>query len=449
MKIKAIDGSKNVIEKADIDKAIALAGFHFPYMNLGLHSARFYENDAIDTAAVDGKFRIQINGSWFNSISVPQRAAVILHEVWHPTLGHFIRALLFPNVSREILNQAMDVEIHCCKKLWNLLRNGPEKFGICAEGLDLEPGRSMEYYVEELLKRQQDKEGDSGNDDSGTEAGDGSNGDSPSCGDGSSGTTDSGDADNGGENGDSANAGPPGVKPLTQKAPELDDDKYPGMGDYQKDQLVKRIIHQVSESADPGELGSSIAKYVGEAMQPPKVPWQSILKTYLSEGIEGFKRGNEDKTYARMGKWGGDFISGGTYSPEPNVSVILDTSGSMGNLFDTCLAEIGSLLQQQEKIFFMCFDTDTTLAKPVRNFKDLEIQGGGGTCMDQALIRATDKYFCKENDIHVPDIVVLLTDCETRWPKRRISATTIVVAVGNSSWLQYVPKWCNLVKVGG
>jgi hypothetical protein len=50
-----------------------------------------------------------------------------------------------------------------------------------------------------------------------------------------------------------------------------------------------------------------------------------------------------------------------------------------------------------------------------------------------------------------PDAIILITDCETAWPKKKPRARVVVAAVGRSDYYP-IPAWarvCDLTKEGG
>ena len=308
--------------------------------------------------------------------------------------------------------------------------------------------------------------GDSDDDNKGTSNDDDDNNDGDGSDDGNSGSTDSGDTDSSGEDGDSTDVGPPGIAgkgtgiPKGHEAPlggeggcEDTDDSLgdlPGVPEHEVEKVVRRTVRDVVESHARSQVGAGYFEYAVESLKAPKVPWQSILQGLLGSAIEGWKRGMEDKSYASQSRRGNpDIIMPGWYSPEPSITVVVDTSGSMGRLLEDCASEIASLLREQSDIFFVAFDTRVTAAQKVRRIEDLCFKGGGGTCMDVALEKVCDEVFCQENEIHKPDLVVLLTDCETDWPRDPLDTRIIVVGVGNS-WYnrrEHIPMWMDYVKV--
>lgn len=486
--VTPVTEERGVLTSSIMEGARTVAIYEFRYWRRIISTLTFYENnnDSCPTAKIDQRMRVQINGPWFLGLSVNQRAAVLVHEAAHIIMKHRHREKVFLPLNPVLLNICADYEINSGPKLWNYLQDGPEPQGIHPSKAGWEEGRSFEYYVQKMLEQieeEEEEEGDGGgdgedtyteggypggsdDDNKGTATHDDDNNDNDGSGDGNGGSTDSGGTDNSGEDDDSTDVGPPGVAgkgtgiPKGHEAPlgggggceDIDDSlgDLPGMPEHETEKVVRRTVRDMVESHARSQVGAGYFEYAVDSLKPPKVPWQSILQGLLGSAIEGWKRGMEDKSYAAQGRRGNpDIIMPGWYSPEPSITVVVDTSGSMGRLLEDCASEIASLLREQSDIFFVAFDTRVTAAQKVRRIEDLCFKGGGGTCMDVALEKVCDETFCQENEIHKPDLVVLLTDCETGWPSSPLDTRIIVVGVGNSYYnrREYIPMWMDYVKV--
>ena len=144
----------NVLPKKLLEQTMAVANYEFNYTRRTLFGCSFTENDAIETACINKKNQVQINGEFFMELPVNQRVGTLIHEVYHPILRHFDRALPFLDyVPPLIINMAQDLEVHSCNKLWGYLQDGPTPLGIRAEQFDLPDGRSFEFYVQKLVEK--------------------------------------------------------------------------------------------------------------------------------------------------------------------------------------------------------------------------------------------------------------------------------------------------------
>ena len=132
------------------------------------------------------------------------------------------------------------------------------------------------------------------------------------------------------------------------------------------------------------------------------------------------------------------FILPTTHSHIPKVVAVLDTSGSMGKEeIDLAVTELYGIFKSITRPFTMIsVDTEVSNKSKVSG-KKFNVSGGGGTDMVVGLEAAQ-----KLN----PDIIILLTDGYTPWPKVRLKSDLIVVLVGKThAAVDTVPSWAKVL----
>lgn len=188
----------------------------------------------------------------------------------------------------------------------------------------------------------------------------------------------------------------------------------PKWGESAQERVAKGFEAQVAEYAKTsegrGNLPAGLLLEVGEAVKPPKVPWQTVLKAKITHAAQ-HRQGAEDVDWTRPSiraaglGWG----QGSPFLPKliervPRVCVLLDTSGSMGGLLQSAMAEVVSILTHvQAEVSFIACDADVHASGFVETHQqalDL-VKGGGGTDMKPGIKKALE---------FKPNILVCLTD---------------------------------------
>jgi predicted metal-dependent peptidase len=275
------------------------------------------------------------------------------------------------------------------------------------------------------------EEGDDANDSSGGEGGGGDD------------EADEGEADGGGDGaGGSCADG-------RSRSYELPPDPSYRDREYSLDSELEQAIAEYEASGIgtvPGELKAA----VGIRMRPQPDPFD-VLRGMVARAI-ATPVGAPDFTMRRLARKQGDPEGPrlrGVKKETPNCVVILDTSGSMA-LFGQgseraakALDVIGKAVRRLKSVKCVCFDTHLHGRQVVTNARHFKIAGNGGTDMTRA-IEQVDKE-------DRPDAIILITDCETAWPKTKPRARVVVAAVGRCDYYP-IPQWarvCDLTKEGG
>lgn len=130
-------------------------------------------------------------------------------------------------------------------------------------------------------------------------------------------------------------------------------------------------------------------------------------------------------------------INPGLVSRKMIIACVIDTSSSMNQeMLSQAIAEVGSVLRSLEHndgVFVYTCDSAVHDARQVFNRHQVNLVGGGGTDMGVGIRAATAHY-------PHPDIVIVMTDGYTDWPKRPPRNTPVVVLlVGGGK----APAWAH------
>jgi predicted metal-dependent peptidase len=173
---------------------------------------------------------------------------------------------------------------------------------------------------------------------------------------------------------------------------------------------------------------------------PAKVPWRKVYRGAVSAVSGGISLGCSDYSYGRRSRR--QLLSKSQLPKmvdhEPEVCVVLDTSGSMNELMDAAVSETRSLLRCLgiEHIWLLQADTRVRSTKRVRlhTLSSVELVGGGGTSFDHALEEAGRLS-------PRPDFIVYITDgYGTIYQKPSIPTIFCLLGGGNAETLKNFGK---------
>lgn len=385
-------------------------------------------------------------------VTAEQMAGLFVHEVMHLCLKHTVRALKSGHDLR-LDNMAGDLAINPGIIDMGLqLPQGrdaglfPEQFGF-ARGLTKD-----EYY--HLLRKLQEaqpsqgggKGGQAGEQGQGGgqggQQGDGDEGENEGQGDGQGGGQDDDHANPGGGGGEgqgSSQAGGQAQGGGDPKDPRshghtpkagggwcggcagrpMPGEPTEGDPHARSDAELQRLARQVAEaireaaSRSRGTVPGGWARWADEALEPPRIPWQTKLAR-LTRCAVAYRTGAVDHRYdapsrrqAGVGYGRGKPILPRLRHPVPNVTVIIDTSGSMGSaeLGDAAREVSGVLKAVGAQVTLTVCDSDVHGLRKVRHIQDAlgMLRGGGGTDMRPAFEAAM-----KERPR--PEVIVCITD---------------------------------------
>ncbi|SDI28123.1 Predicted metal-dependent peptidase [Sinosporangium album] len=409
-----------VAETLDREKLFAarlLAARARPYLATALFALHTVESRRVPTMAVDRDWRCYVSPAFVDRTPVEELAGVWVHEVSHLLRDHhgrsdrvaLERGLTGPG-DRLRMNIAADFEINDDVFGDGLAR--PE--GAVEPGLlGLTEGELMEDYLRQfrLGPYTQDLVW-------------------LDCGSGADGLEREWDL------------GPDGANRLSPQ---------------ERDAVRFRVAEGIT--ARPGNVPKGWQRWAEEAFHPPQ-PWRELLGAAVRSAASG-AGGGEDYTYGRPSRRSAGLP--GVVLPSlrrrpPRVSVVIDTSGSVSDAeLGSALLEVAAIVRvvggRRDLVSVLSCDAAAQVVHSMCRAEGIPLVGGGGTDLRAGFataLRARPR----------PDVVVILTDGQTRWPDARPPCRTVVGlfprARRQSSWDEddpdYMPdtppEWARVVVIG-
>lgn len=250
----------------------------------------------------------------------------------------------------------------------------------------------------------------------------------------------------GGQRGDQTNPNsrPPqgGSKPSTEEArgaqsPQPDPDaggsgakQPPPLSAAERDALSvqwqQRLAGAAQQAMQAGKLSGSLARLVDHLLQP-QLPWRMLLARYLTAIAR------DDYSYMRPSRREGEAILPSLRSHHLELTVVLDTSGSVSEVeFNEFLAEVNAIKgQMQARVTLLACDMALAPAGPwvIEPWEELKLPqqfaGGGGTDFRPAFawIARQDRQ---------PDVLVYFTDAQGEFPTREPECPVLWLVKGRS-----------------
>lgn len=347
-------------------------------------------SETIPTAGVspDGtRIKLLYSPKYIDSLSVPELAYVISHEVAHVVLHHFDRCPPAGKVERGLYNIAADLAVNSLftpregikevplLKEDSLLPNGdvlarrgspsalvPSLFGF--------PERlSLEGYYSLLLDKFQEEV----NEDPGEEGED--PGDSPESGgeqgeDNEGGTGDSGDSDTDG------------------------DAQSDSHSQWKADSIAQAVAKEWVETVDKfgawGDVGGDVRSVV-RAAQTTSVPWDQLIRQKYGDMVSIKKV----STYKRPSRRFGYPWCSKMTEPRDKKLVIIDVSGSISDKEVSRFKAETDRLSEEQHVDYITFDTQVLMdeALPWDPGLEFHFEGRGGTDVRPALKFAEERGY--------------------------------------------------------
>lgn len=367
----------------------------FPYLSRGLAAMSPIERPGLGTVGVDRAWRLYYDPKVLCEWAPAQAATIIaLHEL----AGHLLR----DHASRA-------EAIHADPKTWNTAADAeinddlPEAdlpgSPVLPSRLGFSDGLLAEEYYRLLSDSAPSHPG-------GSEG----HGDRPQrCGSGSGGEALPGELE--GEDG-----GAPGLDRAAAEA--------------LRDAVAADI--RGHESSAPGSVPAGLRVWADARAVRPRTDWRSLLRSAVARAAREYSRGRADYTYSRVRRRQvPGVILPGQHSPRPTVGVIVDTSKSMSALGPKVLGILAALTAAHKIKAWEC-DAVCSRVPPAR-LRRLAFRGGGGTDLRPAIAQADREC----------DLLVVISDCTTPWPKSPTRHQMVVAALGKSA----SPHWANRVEV--
>lgn len=220
-----------------------------------------------------------------------------------------------------------------------------------------------------------------------------------------------------------------------------------GVSDEELDRIVQRLVETASDSMS--RSGGGDFSIVADSVGTPKIRPEQLLRMAIAKSLDASRQGSTDPTYRRISRRHQEsdvYLRPSYLDPKPKVTVVIDSSASMG----TDDIELGSGIvdlalsgMDLESVRVVSGDTDIRNdQKDVRRIADLDIKGGGGTEMGQIV----DKVL-SEPDSQLPDLCILVTDGGTDWPEKHKVPFVACVTRGPEYVYGTPPSWMPLVHV--
>jgi len=413
-----------------------------PYLAAAIFRLSPLSVQFLNTVAVDRWWRIYIDFNVFDCWEVNEQALAIVHEVSHLLRDHAQRCEEL-DANPSIFNIAADAEINDdLHDLQSSATTGNSYQGVPDHWIlpsrlhpPSEDGKLAEYYYEHIYREhtQNDpgsllspiKTTDHRSEQDGKNVAISAQCKTQDCGSG---------------------AGGP------ERSWELaGDDKTVGAVDSNSAKLIRRrvaqdvFIHQKSQSFVP----QGILNWAVKQVEQPSIHWKRILAGKIKRAVS-YNTGQVDYSYQRPGRRRiPSIITPSMRHPVPSIAVILDTSASMSNReLSAALAEIQGIAKQigvrGKNLKLIQVDTDICSVEEVYNVKKIECYGGGGTDLRVGFKTASTLR-------PKPNVIIVLTDGYTPWPKSPINASVIVGLISDTEStpeiIKSIPAWAATVGI--
>ena len=393
-----------------------------PYLATATWAITTHPVPGMGTAGVDKYWRFYYDPAVWEKWSADERMAVFYHEMLHLLRDHNNRSK-GTDLPRQVVNIAQDCEINDDLKDEQIKL---PKDGVYPSSYGFPDHLLAEEYLELLRPKVKIIHVN-------INCGSGAHGVAQPWEKGApAGSKDSvGDPAGGGQK--DSKSGDRGVSPVE--------------GHIIRRQTAEAIIQEANKN--PGSVPAGLKRWADETLRE-KVDWREALRGAVRTAI-GRAAGVDDYTFRRPARraYGLGVVLPSMTKPLPLVSVVVDTSGSMGEKqLAQAIAEVGGVLKNVgHPIEVIAVDAAVGSKMKIRNKRQVELVGGGGTDMGVGLDAALHSR-------PVPDIVVILTDGYTPWPTDPpLRGTRVIVALLRgkddemtaSEW--GVPAWARAIAV--
>lgn len=394
-----------------------------PYLSVAILSMIPIARPGMGTLGVSSKWQLYYDPEFIEKTPPDELAGVVLHEVAHLVLKHHKRcqALVGPE-NTPLWNTACDASIN------ELLRSQGVKLpegGIYPETYDLPKGKVSEEYYRLLLEKLKNSpmvfpEQTFGG----------------SCSDGVPRPWEKG--------GEDETETPPGEtnsgKGETKQG--VSETNSPGYEPHEIDAILRDTAERMEKAGNvPGCF-----KRAADDILRPKVDPRRLLIRALQRHTSTLMNGGGKYSYrrpARRPSLGGT-IRPRAFQPVPKITVIVDTSGSMGardlGLCVGFVAKVLSGLRLRDGVHVIVGDAAVQGDMQCLDAKKLVLTGGGGTRMDKLIEHAAS---AKEK----PGLIILCSDGETSYPANYVGVPVVACLTRDSNRYP-VPSWIEKVVMG-
>lgn len=212
--------------------------------------------------------------------------------------------------------------------------------------------------------------------------------------------------------------------------------------------VAEAIRREVEAGSGRGTVPAGWARWAEGQLRPPQVPWRQKLARAV-RGAVAYRPGAVDLHYTRpsrrqagIGFGPGRPVLPALRAPVPQVAVVADTSGSMGEeeMIDAMSETRGVLAATGANVVFCACDAGVHELKEVRTWAEAAqlLKGGGGTDFRPALEALAQRS---------PrlDVVIFVTDGCGPAPEEPPPYKVIWVLVG--SYRQRPAEWGEIVEI--
>ena len=193
-----------------------------------------------------------------------------------------------------------------------------------------------------------------------------------------------------------------------------------------------------------GTVATGWRGWADQILTPPKIPWQRVLSHLVRRAVE-HARGMLTQSMRRVSKktQPGSFLRPGWVQPVVTCAVVVDTSGSMSNqdLADV-LSEVMGIVKATGRPAELigCSAQAKHVGKvcSAASLKGMRVPGGG-----------TDMAAGIEHAVNMrpkADVIIVLTDGDTPWP-RRAPGVPLIVTLTDEKHRGKVPTWVSATVV--
>lgn len=300
-----------------------------PYLARAFFRMRWEADATVPTAAVTPAWRVRVNPGWWASLpSDGHRAFIFMHECQH-VLGEYFRRssgmTAMTTAGVTVANLAHDVIVN--ETIASAWPDIPIPDGaITRAGLGVPEDRTTFEAVYDWLIANIPPEVD------------------PSVGDVS------------GED----------------EAPEGDEEI-----------LIQQIAADIREYAKAGSVPGELLMWADAVLAPCRVRWDAILRPLVQRVVQTWERGQDAPSFSRRNRRQhiyGRVVLPGRVRARPEITIIADTSGSMGGSGTKVVSSVRGLLDWVRGDVRVIFaDAAVQGDTRVRSVREMKAQGGGGT----------------------------------------------------------------------
>jgi predicted metal-dependent peptidase len=432
-----------------------------PYFSAIVYGFVYVPLEGIGTMLCTPTMILGYDPKWALEASIDELAADIAHETHHYIRQHFARAATWDD--KYLFNLAGDLAINpqLVAEGWKLTEGAvfPKDYGLpeelsMEEYYDLLKEKQQEQQQEQQQKqqKQQKQQDDCNAQDDGQQPGQSGGQQKPGQGppqpEQVQGTGPGGQPAKGVCQGNCGGMGGSSINAALEK--QLDDTPELGRTQGEINGIEKRVANAIKEYTEKhgrGSVPGSLQDWATTFNDEPHIRWQDELAHILRDTTGQLQSGGDDFSFRRPSKRSllRGFLRPGMVENLPEVAIIRDSSGSMGEKQLTDAAREAYGIMQGLGIDEVWFaDADTEVAVPWARvgpqfFRDLkEVHGRGGTDFRQGIESALKLH-------PRPDLIVYVTDGDGTTTKMPPPDVAVVWAIVPSYYNKAPARWGHCV----